>query len=742
MINFFKIIVFLLFINLHVKAETVNDVKINGNSRVSDETIKIYGEIKLNENYDQKKLNSILRNLFGTKFFEDVNLRILNNTLIVDVKEFPTINQLIIIGEKNKRIIKELKKTINLKEKNSFIDSELSKDIEIIKNIYASLGFNNSKVETKIKKFDNKVDLVFEIDSGNISRISSIKFLGDKKISSKRLRDVIASEEHKFWKVISKNTRFSAQLISLDERLLRNYYKSLGYYNVLISSSSATLNENDNIDLTYSIEAGQRYKINKISTNVDGVLDKKIFNPMQKIFKQYIGEYYSPFSVKDILEEIDLLIDENNLQFIEHNVEEVVETDTIEIKFNIFETDKILVNRINIIGNNVTNEEVIRGELLLDEGDPFSDLSLKKSISNLKAKGIFRTVNSEILSTDDKNLKDITIKVEEQPTGEISAGAGVGSNGGTFAIVVSENNWLGKGNSIDFELEVDSESLGGRLNYTDNNHNFTGNKINYFISSETNDKPNQGYENTVISSGINKNFEQFKDLYMDLGISATYDDLRTQNNASTSLKKQKGQFTDLSGTYGFKLDKRNRSFMPTKGYVSSFNQSIPLYSDKKAISNTLSFSNYKLITENIVGASKLFFTSINGLENEDVRLSKRKNLSSRRLRGFEKGKVGPVDGSDHIGGNYAASLSFEANLPNLLPESTRTEIGTFLDFGNVWGVDYDDTIDESNKLRSSAGVAINWSSPIGPMSFVLSSNIQKANTDETESFSFNLGTTF
>ncbi len=740
--NFFKIIVFLLFINLHVKAETVNNVKINGNSRVSDETIKIYGEIKLNENYDQKKLNSILRNLFGTKFFEDVNLRILNNTLIVDVKEFPIINQLIILGEKNKRIIKELKKTINLKEKNSFIDSELSKDIEIIKNIYASLGFNNSKVETKIKKFDNKVDLVFEIDSGNISRISSIKFLGDKKISSKRLRDVIASEEHKFWKVISKNTRFSAQLISLDERLLRNYYKSLGYYNVLISSSSATLNENNNVDLTYSIEAGQRYKINKISTNVDGVLDKKIFNPMQKIFKQYIGEYYSPFSVKDILEEIDLLIDENNLQFIEHNVEEIVETDTIEIKFNIFETEKILVNRINIIGNNVTNEEVIRGELLLDEGDPFSDLSLKKSISNLKAKRIFRTVNSEISSTDDKNLKDITIKVEEQPTGEISAGAGVGSNGGTFAIVVSENNWLGKGNSIDLELDVDSESLGGRLNYTDNNHNFTGNKINYFISSETNDKPNQGYENTVISSGINKNFEQFKDLYMDLGISATYDDLRTQNNASTSLKKQKGQFTDLSGTYGFKLDKRNRSFMPTKGYVSSFNQSIPLYADKKAISNTLSFSNYKLITENIVGASKLFFTSINGLENEDVRLSKRKNLSSRRLRGFEKGKVGPVDGSDHIGGNYAASLSFEANLPNLLPESTRTEIGTFLDFGNVWGVDYDDTIDESNKLRSSAGVAINWSSPIGPMSFVLSSNIQKANTDETESFSFNLGTTF
>ena len=229
---------------------------------------------------------------------------------------------------------------------------------------------------------------------------------------------------------------------------------------------------------------------------------------------------------------------------------------------------------------------------------------------------------------------------------------------------------------------------------------------------------------------------------MDLGVAASFDDLRTLNNASESLKKQKGEFLDLSGAYGFKLDKRNRSFMPTKGYVASFNQSLPIYADKKALSNTLSLSNYKLFTEDLVGASKFYFTAINGLGEDDVRLSKRRNLSSNRLRGFERGKVGPIDGSDHIGGNYAASINLEANLPNLLPDNTKTEIGTFLDIGNVWGVDYDDSIDESNKLRSSAGIAINWSSPIGPMSFILSSNIEKASTDKTQSFTFNLGTTF
>ena len=182
--------------------------------------------------------------------------------------------------------------------------------------------------------------------------------------------------------------------------------------------------------------------------------------------------------------------------------------------------------------------------------------------------------------------------------------------------------------------------------------------------------------------------------------------------------------------------------MPTSGSIISFNQSIPAYADKSFISNTLKMSKYHSFNEDIVGSGKLFLSSINGLNDDDVRLSKRKVLSTKRLRGFERNKIGPVDGSDHIGGNYAAALNFEANLPNLLPENTNTDFGMFLDFGNVWGVDYDATIDDSSKIRSSAGIAMNWLSPIGPMSFVLAQDLAKADTDKTESFSFNLGTTF
>ena len=240
---------------------------------------------------------------------------------------------------------------------------------------------------------------------------------------------------------------------------------------------------------------------------------KNYFCPLNKKYKEFIGEYYSPFKVKELLDEIDILIEKNNLQFVEHNVEEIIDDESISIKFNIFEGDKILVERINITGNNVTSESVIRGELILDEGDPFTKLNLEKSISEIKSRNLFNEVNYKIVDGSANNLKIINIEVVEKPTGEISAGAGIGTDGGSFAIGISENNWLGEGKKVDFSLEVDAESLGGILRYSDPNYNFLGNSISYYISSEDNDKPDQGYENTIISTGVSTTFEQYKKIF-------------------------------------------------------------------------------------------------------------------------------------------------------------------------------------------------------------------------------------
>ena len=741
--KFYLFLAILFFFFSILKAETVNKIIIDGNKRVSIETIKLYGEIEINKDYKEKDLNLILKNLYETNFFEDVKISLKNNTLNINLKEYPIINQLIITGEKSKKYKDLIKKGINTKEKGSLIKSRLAKDIELIESLYSSLGYNMAKAEAKLRKIDEaNFDLLIEIDRGEQTRISKISFIGNNSIRSMRLRDVIASEEDKFWKVISKNTILSENLINLDIRLLNNYYKSIGFYDVKINSNLAELNKIGEANLVYSIEEGKRYRINKISTNVDPTYDNNLFFPLKDTYEKYIGEYYSPFKIKKILEELDELIDNNNLQFVEHNVQEVIDGSSINIIFNVFEGDKTLVERINIIGNRITNEDVIRGELIVDEGDPFTKLNLEKSIAEIKARNIFRKVNYNIKDGSEKNLKILDIIVEEQPTGEISAGAGVGTSGGTFSIGISENNWLGEGKKLAFDIQVDEESLAGKLNFTNPNYDFLGNSINYSISSVGNDKPDQGYENTVVSAFIGTAFEQYRDVSVSLGLGANYDDLRTLDSASDNLKKQSGTFSDFTASYGFSYDKRNRAFMPTSGSIISFNQSLPIYADRSSISNTFTSSTYKSFNENIVGAGKLYLSAINGLSSEDVRLSKRKSLSTRRLRGFEKNKIGPVDGSDHIGGNYAAALNLETNLPNLLPENYNTDVSLFLDLGSVWGVDYDSSLDESTDLRSSTGIAANWMSPIGPLSFVLSQNISKAETDKTQGFSFQLGTTF
>ena len=740
-----KILILLtLFLFSNVKADVINKLIVEGNKRVSKETIKVYGEIEIDKDISEAELNQITNNLYSTNFFNNVSVKISSDTLIIKVSEYPVINQLIIIGEKRKSLEEQIKKIISLKEKKSYIKSYLSKDIANIKKLYSSLGYNFVKIDAKSKIIDDyNLDLIIEIEKGIQTKISSINFIGNDTIRSRRLKDVIASEENKFWKVISKNTNFSKNLINLDTRLLENYYKSIGFYDVTVNSSTVEIDDKEGYaKIIYSIDEGTRYTINKISTNIDKVFDKKIFFPLNKIFKEYAGDYYSPFKIKKLLEEVDRIIEFNNLQFVEHNVQEVIENDSINIIFNIFEGEKNLVERINITGNNITNEEVIRGELIIDEGDPFIKLNLEKSIAELKSRRIFKNVNYEVLSGSQNNLKIININVEEQPTGEISAGAGIGTSGGTFGFNIKENNWLGRGTSVAFDIQVDKESLAGQLRFNDPNYDFLGNSFYYSIASEKNDKPDQGYENSIISGSIGTAFEQYKDVDLNLGVTASFDDLRTENTASAALKKQSGNFSELSGQYGISFDRRDRVFMPTDGSIIKFSQELPIYADKPFISNTISSSFYESLGEDIIGATKLFVTSVNSIGDEDVRLSKRKSLSTYRLRGFEKNKIGPVDGNDHVGGNYAAALNFETNLPNLLPDSSNMDIGLFLDIGNVWGVDYDSSIDESNKLRSSTGIAASWLSPLGPMTFILSQNITKAATDKTQSFNFNLGTTF
>ena len=727
----------------NLSAEIVQKLSVKGNDRISEETIKVYGEINFGQDYSVFEVNEILKNLYKTDFFEDVKISLSNGILDIVVKEYPIINSIDLQGEKSSAVKKKVLERLQLKEKESFIDNKLSSDIALMKKIYGSIGFNFTNVDAKIEKFDNnRINLIYVLDKGKKTNIAKISFTGDKKIKDKRLREVIVSEEKKFWKFLSKNTYLNNSNIELDKRLLINYYKSIGYYDVQVLSSNAEVSQENITELTYTINSGTRYRINKISTNVSDVLDKKLFVPLQKDFTKIIGKYYSPFTVKKLLDNLDILILTNDLQFVEHSVNEILEGESIEIKINIFEGQKQLVEKINIIGNSVTEESVIRAELLLDEGDPYNNLKLEQSVARLKSRNIFGAVQTKTSDGLNKDQKIIEIAVEEKPTGEISAGAGIGTTGGSFAFTVNENNWLGKGINIATNVDVSTETFTGGLTVTDPNYNFSGNSLSYFASNTSNDKADSGFKNNIWSTGIGTKFEQYRNIYVSPLISLSYDDLKVESTASDSLKKQKGAFTDLSFEYGVSLDNRNRVYAPTDGYISSFSQVLPVYSDSPYIKNSYSFSKYKTMTANAIGTFKFYTTAVNGLDDKDVRISKRVKLSNNKMRGFKAGKIGPVDGKDYVGGNYALASNFELSLPNLLPEATKTDVGLFLDIGNLWGIDYDSTLDDSNAFRSSAGVTTSWLSPVGPMTFVFSQNLSKASTDVTESFNFKLGTTF
>ena len=733
---------FLLSTNLN--AEILKKVEITGNSRISSETIKVYGDIELNKDYSDDDINVIIKKLYDTKFFSKISTNFSNNLLKIAVEENPIINTIIIDGEKTKKYKKVILEIISLKEKSSYVESDIKNDIEIVRSFYKSLGFYAAEVEARSQVIgtDNKrLNLIFSINKGEKFKISKINFIGNKKIKEKRLRDVIASEEHKFWKIISRNVYLNAERIELDKRLLKNYYLGRGYYNVEVVSSSAESGSETDIKLTYSINAGERFRVKKLATDIDPVFDSSIFQRLEDEFKNFAGDYYSPFKIQKILTKIDDIIDDNELQFVQHSVSETVDEDGIDIVFKIFEGPKVQIERVNIFGNTVTSDSVIRSELLIDEGDPYSKIRIGKSMANLRARNIFKKVSEKILDGSADDLKVMEIRVEEKPTGEIMAGAGVGTEGTSFSFSVKENNYLGKGLGVDATVNLTEESLRGGVTISDPNYKYSGNLVYGGLTSTQTDRPDSGYENTVINFNLGTKYEQYEDLYFTPGLDLSFDDLRVDGTASSALKKQAGEFTEFNFNYGLEMDKRDKSFMPTSGGIISFKQGVPIFADQASFFNSLSIAQYHGFSDNVIGAMKFYAATITAID-DDVRLSKRLRMPAKRLRGFDSKKIGPVDQGDYVGGNYVAALNFEAQLPNLLPEATQTDVAAFLDFGNLWSVDYDSSVGNSSKIRSAVGVTTQMWTPIGPVNFVLAQDLSKAESDQSQTFKFQIGTSF
>jgi len=630
-----------------------------------------------------------------------------------------------------------------VKSRSSLNKIILKKEKIRLENILKDLGYFNSKIEiyTEEQK-NNLVNLTFNFNLGEKAKIKKISFIGNKIFKDKKLRRIIASEEYKFWKFISGKKFLNESVVDFDSRLLKNFYINNGYYNVDINTSFAKLLSDYEFELIFNIDAKDKIYFGDLRLNLPADFDEKNFERINKLFKKIKNKPYSINSINKILDEIDLITANEQYQFINASVDEELVNNKINLSFKINEAEKYFIEKINIFGNNVTAENVIRNQLEVDEGDPFNEILVTKSINNLKDLGYFKNIDKKIINNEETKTKILNLTIEEQPTGEISASAGFGTSGSSIGFGIKENNFLGQGIKLNSNVSLATDSVKGLFSVINPNIKNSDKSVYFTLEASENDNYKTfGYKTNRTGLSIGTNFEYYNDFYLGIGTSNFYEKIETNSTASARQQTQEGNYWDSFLKLNFNYDKRNQRFQTSSGFKSYYSIDMPIVSDTNTLKNYFNHSYYFDLFEKNISSISFYFETANSINNKNIKLSERINIPSRRLRGFESGRIGPKDGEDYIGGNFAYSLNFSSNIPQFFEESQNVEFIFFTDIADIWGVDYNSSLNDS-KLRSSVGLGLDWFSPVGPMNFSLSHPVTKADTDKTETFRFNLGTTF
>ena len=745
---YFKLIISIILFNLFFifssLSEIIKKIDINGNERISKETIVMFSSISINENVELSIINDVLKRLYESNFFENVSVKFENNILSISVKENPIIQSITYEGIKSGELQKKITDNLQLRSRSSYNEILLKNDKDKILSSLKNLGYYTPIVDVYVESLDdNKVDVKYVVDIGDKSKIRKISFLGNKVFKDSKLRSIIISEEYQFWKFISGKKYLNQNLINFDSRLLKNFYLNKGFYNVDINSSFAKLIGDNEFELIFNIESNEKFYFGSLDLELPNDYDRENFNDLLKTFEDIKGKAYSIDSVKEILDEIDIISVNEQFQSITASVDEVFENNFINLKFKIEETEKFFVEKINIFGNNITSESVIRNQLVVDEGDPYNDILVSRSINNIKSLNFFKFVNSEIVDGQNSNSKIINIIISEKATGEIAAGAGLGTSGGTIFFSVKENNYLGKGILVDTSVTINAESVKGAFRTTNPNYKNTNKSLSFSIEADETDKlKNFGFKSNKTGFSVGTNFEYLKDLKLGLETSSFYERIETDSTASARQKKQKGDYWDTFLNINLDYDKRNQKFRTNRGFRSIYFLNLPVLSETYSLSSGYDYRYYTELYENNISTFSFSFKGISSLKGKEVKLSERLYIPSSKLRGFERGKIGPKDGDTYIGGNYVSTINFATTLPQILENLQNIDFSIFFDAANNWGVDYDSSIGDSSKIRSSIGLGVDWFTPIGPLNFSLAQSLTKDKGDKLESFRFNLGTTF
>jgi len=736
-------VLFFLLLSSVSQAE-IKKINIIGNKRVSNNTIESLVD-KKKDKIDSIYINNLTKNIYDTDFFSDVKIDFNQEVLTITVVENPIVNFFYINGIKDDDLDK-INKIFIIKENAIFSSAKLKQDVERVKDYFKDLGYYSIIVDPEVYKIENnQVNLILNIDKKDVSKIKNIFFIGNKYFSSSALLSVISSAEDGWWKLFSSSA-LSEKKIEYDKELLKDFYKSKGFYDVQIETVFANLDSSKNFSVTFSINSGKKYSFGQFEIKSNNNIKDIDVNEI-KVFsnKTIKNQIYSSEVVSKLSNQIIKFIEEKKYNNIDIRVEEVKSKDqNIDILVSLDPGKNLFLNKINIKGNNITQEKTIRDNLVISEGDNLNNSKIKKSIDQIKSKQYFSRVDYKIDDSEKKNFKDLNIIVKEQATGSISAGVGYGTNGGMFEASVNEKNFLGQGVNLNLLARLSTEKISGEFTILNPNFNNSEKELFNSLFSDTDDYKNSGYQNKRIGDKIATKYEIYEDIYFRPNLLIQYDKLETSSTASSLLKSRSGNYTTTSVGYNFSADFRDSKSNPTSGNVSYFEQNIAtLLSDIPTVQTSIGTTFYKeLINENFIGSLRARIDAAIGFDNKDIKLSDRSHGSVAVIRGFENRGIGPVDGGDHVGGNYLASLSLKSTFPNPIPENLRANTIIFFDAANVWGVDYSNNIADSNKIRTSVGVGLDIMSPFGPVSFSYAVPLSSLSTDKKQNFLFNIGSSF
>lgn len=736
------------------QAPVIADIVVDGAQRIDPATVMSYMVVGPGDPFDLDLINQSLKSLYATGLFNDVRIERQGGSLLVTVVENPVINQIAFEG--NNRIDDEtLESEIQLRSRVVYTPARVQADTKRILDLYRRSGRFAARVEPKIiERGQNRVDLAFEIDEGEETGISKIIFVGNREFSDGELRDVIGTQESAWWAFFRVTDTYDPDRLAFDRELLRRHYLSEGYADFQIKSAVAELTpDEEDFILTFTVDEGVRYKFAdaKVTAAIRG-LDVGQF---AKLIEHERGDWYDATEVDNVVSSLNDAVGDEGYAFVDirPQINRNRASQTIEVDYQIGEGPKVFVERIDIKGNFRTQDEVVRREFRLAEGDAFNTSKIRRSQQRIQNLGFFSKVDVRTTPGTTPDRTVVEVEVEEKSTGELSFGLGFSTAEGPLGDVsIRERNFLGKGQDMRLALKASGESQ--QIDFGFVEPYFLDRPLAAGINARATQRDLED-ETSFNENDIGGGFSLGYEITENLRHRWSYDFSRREvtdvdSSASVAVQRLKGvsYISELSQTLSY--DTRDNVFRPTEGYLLSLGAGVAgLGGNTNYVTGRLNGALYVPVYEDDVVVS--LSTEAGVAENFDGNGSYLETfyLGGQKVRGFENFGIGPRDtGSDDaLGGQNYFTSSLETRFPLGFTDELGVIGRAFVDAGSLWRLDTTGLsgtagIEDGFGLRASAGVGITWDSPFGPISVDYAWPIVKEDFDKTENFRFSFGTAF